>query len=140
MHSLCYYVLHNSYFFVTIMLDIIVKEVIIIDYINESQLRKGIVEGFLLMIISQSDDLYGYEISQKFADIGFDDVSMGTIYPILTKFEKNDWVTTETRKSDEGPSRKYYALSDTGQLAREDFKARFGTFIAIFEDIGGKKS
>lgn len=127
-------------FFATIMLDIIVKEVIIIDYINESQLRKGIVEGFLLMIIGQSIDLYGYEISQKFADIGVDDVSMGTIYPILTKFEKNDWVTTETRKSDEGPSRKYYALSDTGQLAREDFKARFGTFIAIFEEIGGKKS
>ena len=45
------------------MLDIIVKEVIIIDYINESQLRKGIVEGFLLMIIGQSDDLDGYEIS-----------------------------------------------------------------------------
>ncbi|GFH42122.1 hypothetical protein Hs30E_06730 [Lactococcus hodotermopsidis] len=59
-----------------------------IDYINESQLRKGIVEGFLLMIIGKSDSLYGYEISQKFATIGFDDVSMGTIYPILTKFEK----------------------------------------------------
>ncbi|MGO2198503.1 PadR family transcriptional regulator [Lactococcus laudensis] len=117
------------------MLDIIAKEVVIIDYINESQLRKGIVEGFLLMIIGQSVDLYGYEISQKFADIGVDDVSMGTIYPILTKFEKNNWVTTETRKSDEGSSRKYYALSKDGKLAKTDFISRFGTYIDIFESL-----
>lgn len=117
------------------MLDIIAKEVVIIDYINESQLRKGIVEGFLLMIIGQSVVLYGYEISQKFADIGVDDVSMGTIYPILTKFEKNNWVTTETRKSDEGPSRKYYALSKDGKLAKTDFISRFGTYIDIFESL-----
>lgn len=121
--------------FVTMMLDIIVKEVVIIDYINESQLRKGIVEGFLLMSIGQSVDLYGYEISQKFADIGVDDVSMGTIYPILTKFEKNDWVTTEIRKSDEGPSRKYYALSAEGKLAQADFISRFATYINIFESL-----
>lgn len=72
------------------------------------------------MIIGQSVDLYGYEISQKFADIGVDDVSMGTIYPILTKFEKNDWVTTEIRKSDEGPSHKYYALS-AGEISTSRF-------------------
>jgi PadR family transcriptional regulator PadR len=110
-----------------------------IDYINESQLRKGLIEGFLLIIIGQSEKLYGYEISQKFADMGLNDVSMGTIYPILTKFEKNAWVTTETRKSDEGPSRKYYALSANGELARADFITRFDELITIFKGLRGKK-
>ena len=87
------------------------------------------------MIIGQSDDLYGYEISNKFSSFGLKDVSMGTIYPILTKFEKNDWVTTEVRKSDEGPSRKYYTLSPTGRLAQVDFSDRFNKFIDIFESL-----
>lgn len=108
-----------------------------IELINESQLRKGILEGYLLMIISKGE-IYGYEISERFSNFGMTGVSMGTIYPLLTKFEKNNWVLTETKKSVEGPSRKYYSLSTDGENAHQDFLARFDTLTSIFTRIKGE--
>jgi len=79
-----------------------------------SQLLKGILDGCVLAVI-EKEAVYGYELSKKLQDIGLQDVSEGTIYPVLLRLQKNGWIRGEMRPSDSGPNRKYYFLTDTGQ-------------------------
>lgn len=87
---------------------------------QRSQLLKGILEGCILSIISQ-EATYGYELSVKLQDFGLDDVSEGSIYPILLRLQREGEIIGEMRKSDAGPKRKYYQLTDYGQESLEEF-------------------
>lgn len=78
-----------------------------------SQLLKGILDGCVLAVI-EKEAVYGYELSKKLQDIGLQDVSEGTIYPVLLRLQKSGWIRGEMRPSDSGPNRKYYFLTDTG--------------------------
>ncbi|GIN20967.1 MAG TPA: PadR family transcriptional regulator [Bacillus bacterium] len=78
-----------------------------------SQLLKGILDGCVLAVI-EKEAVYGYELSKKLQDIGLQDVSEGTIYPVLLRLQKNGLIRGEIRPSDSGPNRKYYFLTDMG--------------------------
>ncbi|MEG0520818.1 MAG: PadR family transcriptional regulator, partial [Erysipelotrichaceae bacterium] len=56
-----------------------------------SQMLKGILEGCILSIIAQ-EETYGYEISEKLKAIGFGEISEGTIYPMLLRLTKNEYI------------------------------------------------
>ena len=49
---------------------------------NNSQLLKGTLEGCVLLVISQQE-FYGYELVTKLQQLGFFDLSAGTVYPLL---------------------------------------------------------
>ena len=85
-----------------------------------SQMLKGTLEGCILAIISQKE-IYGYEISQKLSEYGFGKIAEGTIYPLLLRLEKNDFLLATYRQSDQGPKRKYYSLTDKGKDEYEKF-------------------
>ena len=86
-----------------------------------SQLLKGFLEGCILAIIEEQT-VYGYELSQKLTDSGLDDVSEGTIYPVLLRLQKNNYIVGEMRPSPTGPARKYYSLTEEGQAALTDIR------------------
>lgn len=90
-----------------------------------SQLLKGILDGCVLAVIEKTP-VYGYELSKKLQEIGLNDVSEGTIYPVLLRLQKNGFIRGEMRPSDAGPNRKYYFLTETGkealQLITEEWK------------------
>ncbi|MBS4196842.1 PadR family transcriptional regulator [Lederbergia citri] len=81
-----------------------------------SQLLKGILDGCVLAVI-EKEPVYGYELSKKLQDIGLEDVSEGTIYPVLLRLQKNGLIRGEMRPSDSGPNRKYYFLTEIGEEA-----------------------
>lgn len=81
-----------------------------------SQLLKGILDGCVLSIIEEGP-VYGYELSKKLQETGLNDVSEGTIYPVLLRLQKNGLIRGEMRPSDFGPNRKYYFLTDDGVRA-----------------------
>lgn len=85
-----------------------------------SQLLKGILEGCILSIIYQQPT-YGYELSMKLQKFGLSDVSEGSIYPILLRLQKEKLIHGEMKKSEAGPKRKYYRLTDEGHEALADF-------------------
>ncbi len=85
-----------------------------------SQMLKGVLEGCILKIIS-TKQTYGYEISEELKTYGFSKISEGTIYPILLRLEKNDRIVAEYRESPNGPKRKYFSLTPTGEDELEDF-------------------
>jgi PadR family transcriptional regulator PadR len=66
-----------------------------------SQLLKGILEGCILSIIAK-EDVYGYELSLKLQQFGLEDVSEGSIYPILLRLQKGGLIEGEMRDSPAG--------------------------------------
>lgn len=86
-----------------------------------SQFLKGILDGCILAIIDK-ETVYGYELSQKLNEVGLMDVSEGTIYPVLLRLQKNNYIIGEMRPSLSGPSRKYYRLTEEGKAALQDIQ------------------
>ncbi len=80
---------------------------------NLTEMLKGVLEGCVLEIISK-EQTYGYEITKKLNDLGFTDVVEGTVYTILVRLEKNNFVTVEKKASELGPPRKFYELNSQG--------------------------
>ena len=75
------------------------------------QLKKGVLELCVLSILAKRD-CYGYELVNELSkDISISD---GTIYPILRRLTSEGYFTTYLQESQEGPPRKYYALTDEG--------------------------
>lgn len=89
-----------------------------------TQLMKGVLEGCVLSIISQGET-YGYEILQELSKHGFENVGEGTLYPILTRLDKNGYITCRKEKSSLGPIRKYYSISLEGEKYFEEFRANY---------------
>lgn len=85
-----------------------------------SQMLKGTLEGCILGVIKQKET-YGYEISQKLTEYGFGKIAEGTIYPLLLRLEKNGFITATYHKSEQGPKRKYYNITDLGEVEYINF-------------------
>ena len=60
---------------------------------------------YLILTIVDTQDSYGYEISQTIKMVA--DIKESTLYPILKKLEKAGFVTTYTQEY-QGRKRKYY--------------------------------
>ncbi|MBU0279195.1 PadR family transcriptional regulator [Gemella sp. zg-1178] len=88
--------------------------------INTSQILKGILEVFVLKIISKRD-MYGYEINEKLSEYKLNMVAQGTIYPLLLKLEKEKLLTSYSTTLSSGPPRKYYKITKKGIKYINDF-------------------
>ena len=67
---------------------------------------------FLILSVVESQDSYGYEISQTVKIVA--DIKESTLYPILKKLEKNGYLTTYSQEFQER-KRKYYSITDSGK-------------------------
>ncbi|HHY73441.1 MAG TPA: PadR family transcriptional regulator [Bacillus bacterium] len=76
------------------------------------QFKKGVLELCVLVLLDKQDR-YGYELVQKISEQI--DISEGSVYPLLRRLTKEGYFTTYLQESSEGPSRKYYQLTDKGR-------------------------
>lgn len=76
------------------------------------QFKKGVLELCVLVMLDKKDR-YGYELVQKISSQI--EISEGSIYPILRRLTNEEYFTTYLQESTEGPSRKYYRLTDKGR-------------------------
>nr|WP_127848663.1 PadR family transcriptional regulator [Lacticaseibacillus hulanensis] len=83
---------------------------------------KGVLQGCLLIILNDEPS-YGYAIMQRLTGFGFGDVPKGTIYPLLLTMERKQLIASTMQQSPDGPERKYYHLTATGQAERQSFIA-----------------
>ncbi|BCN30195.1 PadR family transcriptional regulator [Anaeromicropila herbilytica] len=80
---------------------------------EESQLLKGILESCILAIIAKGET-YGYDILSTLESKGFDNIGEGTLYPVLTRLEKKEYILCRIGSSPYGPKRKYYTITALG--------------------------
>ena len=96
------------------------------------QFKKGILELCVLHILLQEDS-YGYDIiDQLSANI---DISEGTSYPMLRRFQKEKRVKTSLRESSSGPPRKFYSITDEGKKYYEESVREWEELILSVERI-----
>jgi PadR family transcriptional regulator PadR len=96
----------------------------------------------LLSIIHQSGEegIYGYKIGEKLvsATDGELDGSKATFYAILRRFEKEQLIKTELKISTTGPARKYYFLSEKGELAYNALWQNWVHYFGILKALRNK--
>ncbi len=80
----------------------------------KSQMRKGMLEYCVLLLL-RKEPCYANDIITRLKEADLIVVE-GTLYPLLTRLKKDGLLSYEWRESLQGPPRKYYALTDTGEL------------------------
>lgn len=96
------------------------------------QFKKGVLELCVLSLLAHGDR-YGYELASSLSETI--DISDGTIYPILRRLKSDGYVTTYLRESNEGPPRKYYKLTETGDKERALLCSQWKTFVKSVENL-----
>lgn len=89
------------------------------------QFKKGVLELCVLALLDKQDR-YGYELVHKISDQF--EVSEGSIYPLLRRLTKEEYFTTYLQESSEGPSRKYYRLTDKGRRSLHELLEEWNDF------------
>ena len=79
----------------------------------KSQMRKGILEYCILLLLKK-EPAYTSDIIQKLQAAKLIVVE-GTLYPLLTRLKNSGFLSYQWIESTQGPPRKYYQLTDTGE-------------------------
>ena len=93
---------------------------------------------FLILSVVESQDSYGYEISQTIKLVA--DIKESTLYPILKKLEKAGYVTTYSAEY-QGRKRKYYSITEAGKTQMAYLQGEWKSYRDTIDDIieGRKK-
>lgn len=87
----------------------------------KSQMRKGMLE-FCVLLLLQQGDAYASQIISKMKDAHLI-VMEGTLYPLLTRLKNDGLLTYRWEESPSGPPRKYYGITPLGQQFLEQLKS-----------------
>lgn len=96
------------------------------------QFKKGVLELCVLVLVKQKDQ-YGYELAQNLTEKIA--IAEGSLYPLLRRMTKDQYLLTYTAKSSEGPPRKYYQLSDLGELYMQELISEWDVFQGSVNDL-----
>lgn len=99
------------------------------------QFKKGVLELCVLVLVSKKDQ-YGYELAQNISKRI--SVAEGTLYPLLRRLTKEEYFTTYLAESTEGPSRKYYRLTEKGSLYMENLVEEWKQFSKGVNELIGE--
>lgn len=100
---------------------------------HDPQLLKGVLSLLLLQLLAERES-YGYEVVQQLHDLGLVDVLEGTVYPALSRLEREGRVSARLVASTSGPARKYYRPTPTGYDALAHGRADWSAFVDM---VGG---
>ena len=107
-------------------------------------MRKGSTTVLILSLVAERP-MYGYQIAKELErrSDGYFDFKEGTLYPALHRMEKKGLLRGEWQVVAEGPSRKYYHITDKGKRALVDVAVEWTTFsrkiLAMLESVQGVK-
>jgi PadR family transcriptional regulator PadR len=83
-------------------------------------MRKGVLEFCILSIIKQGE-AYPSDIIEKMKEAKLD-ILEGTLYPLLTRLKNAELLTYRWVESSSGPPRKYFSMTDKGELFYRDLE------------------
>lgn len=86
----------------------------------DTQMRKGFLVYCVLLICSNGK-VYSSDIIKKLHEASLVVVE-GTIYPLLSRLQKDGLLIHDWRESAQGPPRKYYQVSETGKEILTELK------------------
>ena len=102
----------------------------------KAQMRKGILEYCILLILSRGDS-YAPKIIAELKNARMIVVE-GTLYPILTRQKNQGLLSYRWEESPQGPPRKYYSITDKGREPLSQIDVSWDELIAQIAQIRGR--
>lgn len=100
---------------------------------TKAQMRKGILE-FCILSLLKDKDCYTSEILDLLKEAKLLVVE-GTIYPLLTRLKNGGLLSYRWEESTSGPPRKYYKLTDEGNLFLNELAVTWDELSTAVETI-----
>jgi len=100
---------------------------------TKAQMRKGILEYCILLTLSKkpayaSDIIAVMKVAQMI-------VVEGTLYPLLTRLKNDGYLAYRWEESLQGPPRKYYELTETGQLFLNELETSWQDLVDAINQL-----
>jgi len=99
----------------------------------KAQMRKGILEYCILSML-KNRDAYASDIINELKQAELIVVE-GTLYPLLTRLKNTGLLKYRWEESRQGPPRKYYALTEEGDLFRKELDESWNQLNKAIEII-----
>jgi len=100
---------------------------------SKAQMRKGILEYCILLILDKKD-LYTTDIINALKDNDLIVVE-GTLYPLLTRQKNAGLLSYRWEESSQGPPRKYYSLTEKGRAYLRELDQSWDALINSVKSI-----
>jgi len=92
-------------------------------------MRTGSTAVMILRLLAEKP-MYGYQIVKELQvrSEGYFELEQGTLYPALHRLEKDSLVESKWEVVEDGPSRKYYYITDAGRQELEKSSRQWSDF------------
>lgn len=100
----------------------------------QTQMRKGLLDYCILLIIKQHSEAYTNEILERLKQANLIVVE-GTIYPLLSRLKNGDYLSYRWVESTEGPPRKYFQLTSKGEELLTTLDVEWNTIVQSINTI-----
>ncbi|MCU0395879.1 MAG: PadR family transcriptional regulator, partial [Chitinophagaceae bacterium] len=98
-----------------------------------SQMRKGVLEFCVLSVIRKGE-AYPSDIIEQMKAANFQ-LLEGTLYPLLTRLKNSGMVNYRWVESSSGPPRKYFSLTDKGQLFYQELENTWNEMVSAVNGV-----
>lgn len=89
----------------------------------------------LVLTLLRDEPTYGYQLVTRLRECGLSDVSTGTVYPVLTRLERDGQLASSLVASELGPARKYYQPTETGLTALIEARRRWDALGTVVHAV-----
>ncbi|WP_333812283.1 PadR family transcriptional regulator [Timonella senegalensis] len=101
---------------------------------RDPQLLKGVLPMLILAELAR-ESTYGRELVQRLEASGLEDLSHGTVYPLLTRLEREGLVDYQLVASPSGPARKIYSVTPQGAAKLNESVAAWRSLGTVVDTI-----
>ena len=106
---------------------------------RDPQMLKGILPVLVIALLGERES-YGYELVTRLQAAGLTDIATGTVYPALTRLEREGLISSRLVASPSGPARKYYVPTSAGtehlERAVADWRSLTHTVETVLDRTG----
>ncbi len=80
---------------------------------HDPQLLKGVLPLLVIGLLRDAES-YGYELVTRLRESGLGEIAPSTVYPVLSRLEREGDLSSRLQASPSGPARKYYRPTPAG--------------------------
>ncbi len=102
-----------------------------------TELRRGIVELCILAVLDRQES-YGYEIVEQLSQHAGLPMTESTVYPILTRLKRDGLLAIRMQRSELGPPRRYFRLTEMGRKRFKQMVIDWQEFTGLVNQLLGK--
>jgi transcriptional regulator len=107
----------------------------------DANVKRGSAELAVLSLLERGA-MHGYEIAKRVEQetggvLKFD---VASLYPLLYRLEKQEWVAAEWQESDTGRRRRCYKLTREGKKQLVPLRKQWRSFFEALQQLGGLAS